>query len=337
MYFFQYPETKAALALYLRQRAVPKDQCLVIEDIHLCSAGYGRIYFHGKNEGLHRLAFWCGQEKYKKISDLPKDMVVAHLCRNKTCIKAEHYALATFSENSGEHRVRDETNLCGEKHPQALIDQDLAQKIADSWAWTPKLSAPKRATHFNVTKHIVADIDRRKTWHMINHPNKRPIKLQRPSYIQAKIDFEVGESEREAIRQKLRQNSVDTQSKILDTQCWVWTGSTYQRPMMSFRGQRRAAARFAAMVSSGRYLHNLYALHSCGNKDCVRPEHIRWGTPSENNQDAIIHGTASKKLTIKDIHFIRNTDKTTTELAKRFNVSTSCILDILNRKSWINI
>lgn len=33
------------------------------------------------------------------------------------------------------------------------------------------------------------------------------------------------------------------------------------------------------------------ACHSCGNRLCCAPRHLRWGTRSDNVQDAIAHGT----------------------------------------------
>lgn len=33
------------------------------------------------------------------------------------------------------------------------------------------------------------------------------------------------------------------------------------------------------------------AAHSCGNRKCVNPAHLRWATYEENGADKIIHGT----------------------------------------------
>jgi hypothetical protein len=35
-------------------------------------------------------------------------------------------------------------------------------------------------------------------------------------------------------------------------------------------------------------------MHSCDNKACIRPDHLRWGTYKENNNDCRRKGRASK-------------------------------------------
>ena len=34
-----------------------------------------------------------------------------------------------------------------------------------------------------------------------------------------------------------------------------------------------------------------HAAHSCGNRECVNPGHLRWATPKQNNLDKQLHGT----------------------------------------------
>lgn len=36
-----------------------------------------------------------------------------------------------------------------------------------------------------------------------------------------------------------------------------------------------------------------WALHGCGARGCVNPHHLRWGTPKENFEDMVGHGTYS--------------------------------------------
>lgn len=86
--------------------------------------------------------------------------------------------------------------------------------------------------------------------------------------------------------------------------------------------------------------------HSCRNKTCVNPEHLRWGTPKENGQDKVAHGTSVKgekqhsaKLTTTDVLAIRNEpiDISHVELAKKYGVSDAAIAGIRKRRTWRHI
>lgn len=83
------------------------------------------------------------------------------------------------------------------------------------------------------------------------------------------------------------------------------------------------------------------AAHSCGNRACCAPKHLRWATFSENELDKRLHGTDNRgerhynaKLTDEDVARMREIGghMTKAEIAKAFGVSRSLASMIINRK-----
>lgn len=75
--------------------------------------GYGRIWLFGKYKSTHRLAYeyWKGE--------IPKELQIDHLCRNRACCNPTHLEAVTAKENW--HRgIRKtiKTFLTGKDHPQ---------------------------------------------------------------------------------------------------------------------------------------------------------------------------------------------------------------------------
>jgi hypothetical protein len=85
------------------------------------------------------------------------------------------------------------------------------------------------------------------------------------------------------------------------------------------------------------------AAHSCGNRLCCNPQHIRWASRLENVADTRTHGTitrgernGSAKLTEADVQRIRLLKGSATEevIAEHFGVTRGTINAVYRRKSW---
>lgn len=86
--------------------------------------------------------------------------------------------------------------------------------------------------------------------------------------------------------------------------------------------------------------------HSCANKRCVNPKHLRWGTQAENGADRVQHGTVcrgeaqwSAKLTEDSVREIKALLGSTSdaELGKRFGVTSTNINYIRSGKTWRHV
>jgi len=127
--------------------------------------------------------------------------------------------------------------------------------------------------------------------------------------------------------------------------CWEWTASKYPFGYGCFKanGKKFGAHRFSWILANGPILYYLFVLHKCDNPSCVNPDHLFLGTQRANMRDRMkkwrhVYGEKSKasKLTesqVFDIWKNKNSENAGI-VAKRYNVSRSCIQAIWVGKNW---
>lgn len=64
---------------------------------HFDKYGYGIFYFRKKSRKAHRVAY------YMTNGDIPKGMVIDHICRNRQCVNIEHLRCITAGQNAIEN------------------------------------------------------------------------------------------------------------------------------------------------------------------------------------------------------------------------------------------
>jgi hypothetical protein len=76
-----------------------------------------------------------------------------------------------------------------------------------------------------------------------------------------------------------------------EADCIHWPFSMCQQGYgrLYYNGKRDRAHRVICFLAHGPG-GDLFATHACGNRSCVNPNHIRWGTPADNNRDTVKHG-----------------------------------------------
>jgi len=131
--------------------------------------------------------------------------------------------------------------------------------------------------------------------------------------------------------------------------CWLWCGAKDIKGYGIF--YYKGKAQFAHRVSL--VLHNKdehfkltpgkIVCHSCKNKNCVNPGHLREDTLQSNSKDKHRDGTAQtgdkchfSKLNWNQISEIRSSNLKIPEMAQKYQVSVSAVRRILQGKTWIS-
>jgi len=127
-----------------------------------------------------------------------------------------------------------------------------------------------------------------------------------------------------------------------ETNCWVWQRSVYSGGYGAIGddGRIKLAHRVAYESLVGPIPPDTQVLHSCDNRRCINPEHLRLGTNDDNVKDALARSRyVGRRLSIEDVLYIRENPMgiSQSKLADKFEVSPSQIRRILNRKQWRHI
>ena len=81
------------------------------------------------------------------------------------------------------------------------------------------------------------------------------------------------------------------------------------------------------------------AIHSCGIRNCINPDHLRWGSSADNYSDAVGHGTRrQRELTKTQVQLARalydRGKNTVRELARAAGVRDVVIWNAVMRRSY---
>lgn len=137
------------------------------------------------------------------------------------------------------------------------------------------------------------------------------------------------------------------------TGCWDWVKYVDNKGYGKMRhlGKVARCHRISYMVFNGDIDPGMHILHSCNNRRCVNPDHLRQGTNMDNVLDRVKSGNHlnvprgesnhQAKLTEKDVLEIRRLhDKegySQVSLGKMFNLHQTTISLIVRRMKWRHV
>lgn len=123
--------------------------------------------------------------------------------------------------------------------------------------------------------------------------------------------------------------------------CWLWKGyikrDGYGR--IQLQGIFYRAHRLTYTMYVGDIPEGMFILHSCRNRHCVAPHHLRPGTVQENSVDMAKDGTHyNRVLTEEQVYEIRDlcASKTMTqsEIGAKYGVGSDAVSSIHLRQTW---
>jgi DNA-binding transcriptional regulator YiaG len=112
-------------------------------------------------------------------------------------------------------------------------------------------------------------------------------------------------------------------------------------PTKKHNGKTVSIFRHLYQEKNGKLPSDVFLLHSCDNRLCIALHHLSEGSNYDNVQDMVkkkrhAHGESapSAKLSSKIVKKIRNSNKSTRELADTYQVSQSTIRRARNGTHW---
>lgn len=347
--------------LYIRSREIDWDQvwerlknntdedgeCMIWNKL-LHPNGYGITTLKKKSYCAHRLAYMVKLKGKPVPTEINGEKaMIRHLCNKPRCINPDHLQLGTYVENCADKVLNNTTNR-GESSHLAKITELVARDIKLSRLEKGEegyKTQTERADFFGVSQFIVQNIDHGSSWaHLPDRygnthtENNKEANKKKTMRRKRNNDQEFTPAQFAKAGEILYSQVTKTSKNegVVNGECWERGGcrmNGYAR--FTFQGRVGGAHVWSCEIAAKRRRRDgEVTRHLCGNKVCVNPDHLRFGTNSENMIDTLVHGTRSAKLDPDKVREIRASGLTRKELVKKYGVSKASIRTVLIGESW---
>jgi len=288
-----------------------------------------------------------------KYNDDGDPLVVRHMCGDGRCVNPEHLKLGTESQNMYDDQLKNGKLMRGEKHHKTTLTEEVVTKIKHSkfpLDHPEYLTQQKRAEKFNTTLATVSLIDRNASWSHIpdrdgniydkSNKRKRTREYSRKKREEEWFDQDYVEAGKK-IRSNITESSQNKGGLNPNGDCWEWKKSTnkygYGRVFYKYKNTNShilsCEVKYKRRLQKGEVVR-----HLCSNRICCNPDHLEFGTASENVLDTLMSGKNKfSKLTPRTVIDIYKSSKPTSQLFVEYGVSKSCITAIRSRRTWKEI
>lgn len=148
-------------------------------------------------------------------------------------------------------------------------------------------------------------------------------------------------------RQHYNLEDLFARSKKVESGCieWQMARSAHGYPKIWLQGRIVIVSRYILTMLVGPPEADMKAMHTCDNPPCINPDHLKWGTHTDNMRDSFAKNRMTRnhgenhhkvKLTESQVREIRSLKGTMTNvnLGKKYGVSRSAISHVLSGKNW---
>ena len=133
--------------------------------------------------------------------------------------------------------------------------------------------------------------------------------------------------------------------------CWFWTGCRHPAGYGAVNrgGRAHPAHRWSWILANGPIPSGKWVLHKCDVRACVRPSHLFLGNAQDNVDDMIRKGRdkhdkcafgekhANAKLNEAAVRDIRSSNRSLSQMAKKYGVCFQSIWHVRKNKTWKHI